>query len=142
MGHYLIIHVPSALCYIVRALCTLCIVLCVYCVCSAEAQTYPALLPSHQEHRECLCTACSTHGMKPNQEGNEETTLHLCRHHKVLHIPGAWRSWPSATCCCLSMLENGGSLLGTMAFCLDAIGAQLVAALCGLLLISAANDSR
>ena len=36
-----------------------------------------------------------------------ETTLHLCRRHKVLHIPAGWWPWPSATCCCLSVLEDG-----------------------------------
>ena len=51
-----------------------------------------------------------------------ETTLHLCSHHK-----GGWWPWPSAICCCVTVLEDGGSLLGTEAFCLDPIGAKLVA---------------
>ena len=55
--------------------------------------------------------------------------MHLCRRHKGLHILGDWWPWPwpSAICCCVSVLEDGGSLLGTQAFCLDPIGAQLVA---------------
>ena len=61
----------------------------------------------------CRCTACSAHAIKPSQGGREETTLYLCRRHKVLHIPGGWWPWPSATCCCLSVLKDGGSLLGT-----------------------------
>ena len=52
--------------------------------------------------------------------------MHLCRRHKSLHILGDWWLWRSAICCCASVLEDGGSLLGT-AFCLDPIGAQLVA---------------
>ena len=42
--------------------------------------------------------------------------MHLCRHHKDLRILGGWWLWPSAICCCVSMLEDGGSLLGTYAF--------------------------
>ena len=39
-------------------------------------------------------------------------------------------------------LEDGGSLLGTYAFCLDPIGAQVVAPICVPLQISRASDSR
>ena len=38
----------------------------------------------------CVGTACSAHAMKPIQGGREETTLHLCRRHKVLRIPDGW----------------------------------------------------
>ena len=48
-----------------------------------------------------------------SQGGMEETPLHLCRHHKGLHILGDWWPWQSAICCCMSVLEDGGSLLGT-----------------------------
>ena len=34
----------------------------------------------------CVCTACMAHTMKPSQGGIEETTLHLCRPQKGLHI--------------------------------------------------------
>ena len=61
----------------------------------------------------CERTACSADTMKPSQGGREETTLHLCRHHKGLHILGDWWLWPSTTCCCVSVLEDGGSLLET-----------------------------
>ena len=40
--------------------------------------------------------------------------MHFCRRHKGLHILGDWWPWPSATCCCMSVLEDGGSLLGTL----------------------------
>ena len=59
------------------------------------------------------CTACSAHAMKPTQGGREETTLHLCRRHKGRHILGGWWPWPTAICCCMSVLEDGGCLLGT-----------------------------
>ena len=44
---------------------------------------------------------------------HNQTTLHLCRRHKGLHILGDWWPWPSTICCCVSVLEDGGSLLGT-----------------------------
>ena len=75
----------------------------------------------------CVRIACSAHAMKPSQGGREETTLHLCRCHKGLHILGGWWPWLRAICCCMSVLEDGGSLPQTWAFCLDPIGAQLVA---------------
>ena len=53
--------------------------------------------------------------------------MHLCRRHKGLHILGDWWPWPSTIYCCVSVLEDGGSLLGTQAFYLDPIGAQLLA---------------
>ena len=68
--------------------------------------------------------------------------LHVCRRHKVLHIPGGWWPWPSAICCCLSVLEDVGSLLVTYKFCVDPIWAGLLATLCGPLLISRASDSQ
>ena len=37
--------------------------------------------------------------------------MHLCRHHKGLHILGDWWPWPSTMCCCVSVLEDGGGLL-------------------------------
>ena len=46
----------------------------------------------------CVGTMCSAHAMNPSQGGREETTLHLCRHHKGLHILGGWWPWPSAIC--------------------------------------------
>ena len=58
-------------------------------------------------------TARSAHTMKPSQGGREETTLHLCNRHQGLHILGGWWPWPSTICCCVSVLEDGGSLLGT-----------------------------
>ena len=48
-------------------------------------------------------------------------------HHKGLHILGDWWPRPSAICCCMSVLEDGSSLLETWAFCLDTFGAQLAA---------------
>ena len=74
-----------------------------------------------------VCTACSAHTMKPSQGGREETTLHLCKHHKGLHILGGWWPWPRTICCCVSVLEDGGSLPEIEAFCIDPIGAQLIA---------------
>ena len=61
----------------------------------------------------CERTACNADTMKPSQGGREEMPLHLCRRHKGLHILGAWWPWSSAICCCESVLEDGGSLLGT-----------------------------
>ena len=58
-------------------------------------------------------TACSANTMKPSQGGREETPMHLCRRHKGLHILGGWWPWPSAICCCVGVLEDGDSLLGT-----------------------------
>ena len=75
----------------------------------------------------CVRIACSANTMKPSWGGREETPLHLCRCHKSLHILGDWWPWPSAICFCVSVLEDGGSLMGTWAFCLHPIGAQLVA---------------
>ena len=57
-------------------------------------------------------TACGADTMKPSQGGREETPMHLCRGHKGLHILGDWWPWPSVICCCVSVLEDGGSLLG------------------------------
>ena len=39
--------------------------------------------------------------------------------HKSLHILGDWWPWPSPNLLlrCVSVLEDGGSLLGTQAFC-------------------------
>ena len=76
---------------------------------------------------QCVRTACNAHAMKPSQGGREETTLHLCRRHKGLHIPGGWWPWPSTICYCVNVLEDGGSLLGIWACCLDPSGARLVA---------------
>ena len=73
------------------------------------------------------CTACALHGhivhiecnahamkpRKPSQGGREETTLHLCRRHKGLHILGRWWPWLSTIYCGVSVLEDGGSLPGT-----------------------------
>ena len=61
----------------------------------------------------CVRTACSAYTMKPSQAGREETTLHLCRRHKGLHILGGWWLWPSTICYCVSVLEDGGSFPGT-----------------------------
>ena len=53
--------------------------------------------------------------------------MHLGRRHTNLHIFGDWWPWPRAICYCVSVLEDGGSLLGTSVFYLDPIEAQLVA---------------
>ena len=58
-------------------------------------------------------SACSADTMKPSQGGREETPMHLCRRHNGLHILGDWWPWPSTICYCVSVLEDGGSLLGT-----------------------------
>ena len=83
-------------------------------VSEAEIETY--LRSSGQVvalHGHCVRIACNADTMKPSQGGREETTLHLCRRHKGLHILGGWWPWPSAICCCVSVLEDGGSVLGT-----------------------------
>ena len=61
----------------------------------------------------CERTVCSADTMKPSEGGREETTLHLCSRHKGLHVLGDWWPWPREICCCVSVLEDGGGLLGT-----------------------------
>ena len=60
-----------------------------------------------------VCTARNADTIKLSQEGREETPLHFCRRHKSLHILGGRWPWPSAICCCVSVLEDGGSFLET-----------------------------
>ena len=62
----------------------------------------------------CVRTVCSADTMKPSQGGRGETTLHLCRRHKGLHMFGDWWPWPSASCYCVSVLEDGGRAIGIL----------------------------
>ena len=51
--------------------------------------------------------------------------MHLCRRHKGLHILGDWWPWPSAICCWVSVLEDGGSLVGHRHSALTPLGPNL-----------------
>ena len=63
--------------------------------------------------------------MKTSQGGREETTLRSCKCHKSLHILGGWWPWPSAICYCMSVLEDGGGLLGHRHSALTQLGPNL-----------------
>ena len=51
--------------------------------------------------------------------------MHLCRRHKGLHILGDWWPWPSAICCCVSVLEDGAAFLGHRHSALTPLGPNL-----------------
>ena len=84
-------------------------------------QTVPQAIVALRAHY--VGTACSAHVMKPSQGGREET--HLCRRHEVLHILVGWWLWPSTICYCVSVLEDGGSLLGNRHSALTQLGPNL-----------------
>ena len=79
--------------------------------CGSSAKLVHCVRTASTLREHCVCTACSAD--TTSQGGREETPLHLCRCHMSLHVLGAWRPWPSAICCCVSVLEEGGSLLGS-----------------------------
>ena len=73
----------------------------------------------------CERTACNADTMKPSQGGREETTMHLCKRHKGLHILGDWWPWPSAMCCCVSVLEEMATFWGQRHSALTPLGPNL-----------------